>query len=645
MTDKKQHEPPDNHISTQGAQVSSMAKDWLETEEKKITEKIQLLHSSTKILLLIASLTSTLSSESEQELSDHLDELSGKLKDLFLSHQSLQINPTIDRRLLNLRSVSKTILNEISAEYCKKIQQNISNIKSTIDVSSLVASVIESSMTDSGYDTDVDGYDTDDTGAQLINSASNSVDGTVAGNVDQQKTTEQLDEQNVVWTDFFFEDANQFEEFVIFGSSYVATIAIVSSSSDTSELNNIRKKHAHFCEVIENKNDQVAGLLKTGDSSFSDFRFIQIVLDRKRIGEIGFVKSAVPKKVHEWLIEQLMDSNVRKSAMTMKGEPRLIKDLIISNWLQRTETKLLDTISQQSHLISQQLMDSSVRKSAMTMKGVARLIKDLITSNWLQRTETKLLDTISQQSHLISQQLMDSSVRKSAMTMKGVARLIKDLITSNWLQRTETKLLDTISQQDNKISSNMVLNEFNRLLEMIKAGQQNISKLLKSHPSSITEFPSVNFDYEWEVTQVKLGRTLTQQILFTGKEKRLTFKNTNPEGETHYVRIIFLENCLLGKRRIHLEIVFPSNTVKLRENEMVITPVVYISLEKHTQFLRRVEIELPIFDKDFGVQSTFETRSSFRKQLSINEHTATIKAFDFSPAAVIKFRTAVSVFF
>ena len=122
----------------------------------------------------------------------------------------------------------------------------------------------------------------------------------------------------------------------------------------------------------------------------------------------------------------------------------------------------------------------------------------------------------------------------------------------------------------------------------------------------------------------------------------MLFKYKNLQEEVLYVIITFPENCLLGKRRVHLELFFPIKLVDLSNNEIIITPVLFISLEKHTPFPRSVKTELPILDKSFSVRKISKICCSFRKELTISEQTVTIRALYFSHAAVIKLTTSLS---
>ena len=371
-------------------------------------------------------------------------------------------------------------------------------------------------------------------------------------------------ESPVVWENFFIESITSMEHFVVVDSNYVAFVADCSNSS---EIDFKLEQQRQLIQSIELENNKVNLSLKTDFSKLMDFNFFQY---------IG-VPNALKKFQTEW------DSRNRTNTVNLLDSDSL------HDWL---GTLLVDR----------------TQPPAMVIKGDPRVIKSLLISNWLRRMEDKL--------------------EKLSMAY----------------QMTK----ETTDVQKQKSLTNDMVNEMNKLAESVRMAEKSISKVIRRHKTNITEVrvPLVNFhsDYNWEVFEVQKKESFRCQVTLTGDEKRLLFRYKNMEGKLLYVSVIFPSKCLLGERRVHLELVFPNNFFELREKEILITPVVFISLEKHTHFLRRVEIELPITEKNFELQEDCTVLSNFRKELTINNQcTATIRAFDFSPAAVIKKITSVSI--
>ena len=137
------------------------------------------------------------------------------------------------------------------------------------------------------------------------------------------------------------------------------------------------------------------------------------------------------------------------------------------------------------------------------------------------------------------------------------------------------------------------------------------------------------------VIDMKSNERFTYATVLEGPEKRLVFIRSNSDCEKK-IAVFFPENCVLGKRHIHLEVFYPKDEQKLRNGEQLITPVVFISLEKHTMFIRRVKITLPFISNNVSFQNSTTISRVFRKELTVGKKNVTIKSFYFSPSAVAK---------
>ena len=137
------------------------------------------------------------------------------------------------------------------------------------------------------------------------------------------------------------------------------------------------------------------------------------------------------------------------------------------------------------------------------------------------------------------------------------------------------------------------------------------------------------------IIDMNSNERFTYATVLEGPEKRLVFIRSNSECEKK-IAVFFPENCVLGKRHIHLEVFYPKNEQKLRNGEQLITPVVFISLEKHTMFIRRVKVTLPFISNNVSFQNSTTISRIFRKELTVCKKNVTIKSFYFSPSAVAK---------
>ena len=136
---------------------------------------------------------------------------------------------------------------------------------------------------------------------------------------------------------------------------------------------------------------------------------------------------------------------------------------------------------------------------------------------------------------------------------------------------------------------------------------------------------------------IKIGPDVrfVYQTVLSGKEIRLVFeKSVSDREKNEDVTVLFPANCVLGRRHITLEVFCPEKNKIFANGDRLVTPVVFISMEKHTSFIRRVEIELPFISKINRFQNRRQSFGNFRKELIIEKETAIIKSFDFSPSAV-----------
>ena len=148
----------------------------------------------------------------------------------------------------------------------------------------------------------------------------------------------------------------------------------------------------------------------------------------------------------------------------------------------------------------------------------------------------------------------------------------------------------------------------------------------------------VSSSQETFIDPSKKERHIFSAVLKQGQATSLTFKYAQKVGETEKLEKILLEfpsHCVIGERRLFLEIYFPKNVSTLRGKETLLTPVVFISQATHVPFLRKVTVKLPFDQRVVNISSDVETANlSFKKELFVREDHFEIKSFSFSPVGV-----------
>ena len=129
---------------------------------------------------------------------------------------------------------------------------------------------------------------------------------------------------------------------------------------------------------------------------------------------------------------------------------------------------------------------------------------------------------------------------------------------------------------------------------------------------------------------------MTFKLNKEGKQFKMNWENSDSLYHSDFVEFHFPEDCVLGERTLTIEIMLPDkDVIKLQDGDELITPVVFISSQNHADFLRTVMVKLP-FKRVYPSLSGLNCIVTQRKQLEIEEKFVVIRAFSFSPVAVMK---------
>ena len=132
----------------------------------------------------------------------------------------------------------------------------------------------------------------------------------------------------------------------------------------------------------------------------------------------------------------------------------------------------------------------------------------------------------------------------------------------------------------------------------------------------------------------RVGNRVTKRIQVTRARQYVEFRC--PDNSV--ISISFPENCVLAPRKVNIEVHHLMKSKKLNGEKRLITPIVFITVEKPSLFLRKVCVKLPLLE-DVPTEPLCE--KSFEKHFRITQRNAYIYAFSFSPVALTK---SVSIF-
>ena len=166
------------------------------------------------------------------------------------------------------------------------------------------------------------------------------------------------------------------------------------------------------------------------------------------------------------------------------------------------------------------------------------------------------------------------------------------------------------------------------LIPVIVENSEDVDFQQKLSPVK-TKSPPIN---ETKIS-IKTHADFFQSLTITSEERRIIFDAS--EQEIGKISVYFPAFCVLGERKVNFEIIQLSSIFNAK-NEKFITPVLYIAQPKHTPFLRRVKITLPL-NKLYDPDSVLDS-SNLERNISIDESGTycVIEAHSFSPVAALQ---------
>ena len=141
---------------------------------------------------------------------------------------------------------------------------------------------------------------------------------------------------------------------------------------------------------------------------------------------------------------------------------------------------------------------------------------------------------------------------------------------------------------------------------------------------------------------MKKQKTFSETFYLNNNEKTIfvQFENLDSIYQSNLIEIHFPENCLIGERELAIEVTIPDEINRLESWEKLITPVVFISAQKHVTFLRKVIVKLP-YKGNYADCSVAKTVATDEKELEVGENHISVSSFHFSPVAVISTKTVI----
>ena len=125
-------------------------------------------------------------------------------------------------------------------------------------------------------------------------------------------------------------------------------------------------------------------------------------------------------------------------------------------------------------------------------------------------------------------------------------------------------------------------------------------------------------------------------VLYEAQEKELVFelRNSNEENVENIV-IYFPSFCILGKKKLVIEILIPDKVLHLNGADTLLTPVVFIHQPVHIAFLQKVVVKLPFDRRVLTSKDDVEYETiNCGKDIFVGADHFEIHSFSFSPVGI-----------